>query len=51
MGAVYLGRDMSSGQPVAIKHLRPELVASDPEMVERFAREVIEPLSQDEKEI
>ena len=39
MGAVYLGRDNSSGQSVAIKHLRPELVASDPEMVERFARE------------
>jgi predicted ATPase len=39
MGSVYLGRDLSSGRLVAIKRLQPDLVANDPEMVERFARE------------
>lgn len=39
MGSVYLGRELASGRPVAIKRLQPDLVATDPEMVERFARE------------
>ncbi len=39
MGAVYLGRDMLTGQNVAIKLLKPEIIEAEPSMVERFARE------------
>lgn len=39
MGTVYRGRETLTGQIVAIKSLRPEFVASDPTMLERFARE------------
>jgi serine/threonine protein kinase/predicted ATPase/Tfp pilus assembly protein PilF len=39
MGAVYFGNDLQTGETVAIKLLRGELVARDPEMVERFIRE------------
>jgi predicted ATPase len=39
MGTVYRGIDRETGQTVAIKHLKPELVASDPDMIERFNRE------------
>lgn len=39
MGTVYQGVDLRTGQPVAIKHLKPEIVAGDPQQVERFARE------------
>ncbi len=39
MGAVYGGRDLQTGQPVAIKLLRPELVAENPDMIARFMRE------------
>ena len=39
MGSVYLGNELPTGRRVAIKRLQPELVATDPEMVERFARE------------
>ncbi|NWF71133.1 MAG: protein kinase [Chloroflexi bacterium] len=39
MGQVYHGLDLHSNQPVAIKHLLPEVIAADPEMLERFARE------------
>jgi tetratricopeptide (TPR) repeat protein/predicted Ser/Thr protein kinase len=39
MGTVYRGVDTQTGQPVAIKLLRPELVASNPGLLERFARE------------
>lgn len=39
MGDVYEGRDDQTGERVAIKVLRPELVAGHPEMVERFRRE------------
>lgn len=39
MGKVYLGRDVETGQPVAIKRLKPELVAQNPEAIKRFMRE------------
>jgi pimeloyl-ACP methyl ester carboxylesterase len=39
MGQVYLGRDTETGQPVAIKRLKPELLAHHPEAVQRFLRE------------
>src|SRR5690349_15139321 len=39
MGEVYRGLDILSGQPVAIKELRSDLVAIHPDIVERFARE------------
>ncbi|MCP4516003.1 MAG: serine/threonine protein kinase, partial [Delftia sp.] len=39
MGLVYRGTDTQTAQPVAIKQLRPEAIASDPDMVERFTRE------------
>jgi serine/threonine protein kinase len=39
MGAVYLGRDLQTGQAVAIKALRPEVVAGDPNALARFLRE------------
>lgn len=39
MGTVYRALDLQTGLPVAVKHLKPELVANDPSQVERFARE------------
>src|SRR5262249_41713700 len=39
MGTVYRGIDRLSGQPVAIKQLKPELLTEDPSLLERFARE------------
>ncbi|HRQ39242.1 MAG TPA: protein kinase [Chloroflexota bacterium] len=39
MGSVYLGRDQQTGDPVAIKHLKPELLAANPRQLDRFARE------------
>jgi serine/threonine protein kinase len=39
MGEVYHGIDLETGEDVAIKVLKPDLVASDPELVERFNRE------------
>jgi len=39
MGAIYKGRDLQTGQVVAIKHLKPEVVLGDPQILERFARE------------
>jgi predicted Ser/Thr protein kinase len=39
MGQVYLGRDTTTGRPVAIKRLKPELVAHHPEAVQRLIRE------------
>ena len=39
MGDVYRGTDLQVGRPVAIKALRPERVAADPEVVARFLRE------------
>lgn len=38
-GEVFLGLDRLTGQPVAIKRLRPDLVAKRPDLVERFLRE------------
>jgi serine/threonine protein kinase len=40
MGAVYRGRDTRSGQWVAIKQLKPELLTAGSEALERFRREV-----------
>jgi DNA-binding SARP family transcriptional activator/ABC-type branched-subunit amino acid transport system ATPase component len=39
MGNVYRGLDTQSGEPVAIKVLKPEVVAANPDLVERFVRE------------
>jgi serine/threonine protein kinase/tetratricopeptide (TPR) repeat protein len=39
MGDVYLGQDRQTGQTVAIKLLKPDIVDADPSLVERFARE------------
>jgi serine/threonine-protein kinase len=39
MGSVFKGIDLASGEPVAIKVLKREVIASDPEQVERFQRE------------
>jgi DNA-binding NarL/FixJ family response regulator len=38
-GNVYTGTDILTGETVAIKQLRSELIGSMPEMVERFKRE------------
>ena len=39
MGTVYLGSDSQTGMPVAIKQLKPELIADDPDQLDRFIRE------------
>ncbi len=39
IGSVYAGLDTLTGEKVAIKALRPEMVASQPDLVERFRRE------------
>lgn len=39
MSVVYAGEDTVTGEQVAIKLLKPEIVGSNPNMVERFARE------------
>lgn len=39
MGAVYLGRTAATGETVAIKELKPDIVKEDPEIVVRFAHE------------
>ncbi|GIK63720.1 MAG: hypothetical protein BroJett018_15140 [Chloroflexota bacterium] len=39
MGDVYRGMDRTTEQPVAIKVLKPEIVAQDPDQLQRFARE------------
>lgn len=38
-GAVYRGLDQYTHEPVAIKHLKPELLAANPRQLDRFARE------------
>jgi serine/threonine protein kinase/tetratricopeptide (TPR) repeat protein len=39
MGTVYRGIDTLSGQEVAVKLLKPEIVASNPDLLKRFERE------------
>jgi serine/threonine-protein kinase len=39
MGTVYRGTDLQTGQTVAIKSLKAEIIAEEPTMLERFARE------------
>ena len=39
MGIVYRAEDAQTGEPVAVKLLKPEVVTADPEQVERFIRE------------
>jgi serine/threonine protein kinase len=39
MGAVYRGLNCETGEAVAIKHLKPEFLAGNQEMVTRFIRE------------
>jgi LuxR family maltose regulon positive regulatory protein len=39
VGKVYKGLDTASGQPVAVKLLRPEIIPDAPDLVERFRRE------------
>lgn len=39
MGTVYQGKDTHNGEVVAIKRLKPEVIVSEPDIVERFARE------------
>ena len=39
MGDVYRGRDLQTGELVAIKALRPEVVSGDPNALARFLRE------------
>ena len=39
MGDVYRGRDLQTGDLVAIKALRPEVVSGAPDAVARFIRE------------
>ncbi|MCB0191761.1 MAG: alpha/beta fold hydrolase [Anaerolineae bacterium] len=39
MGEVYLGHDVQTGRPVAIKRLKAELISHNPEVVQRFIRE------------
>jgi len=39
MGAVYRGTDEQSGQSVAVKLLKPEIIAVEPVVLERFTRE------------
>ena len=36
MGEVFRGLDTQTGQAVAIKRLKPEIVADDPDLVRRF---------------
>jgi NarL family two-component system response regulator LiaR len=38
-GNVYRGLDRQTGEPVAIKELRSEILAAEPELLERFLRE------------
>lgn len=39
MGTVYRGLDQQTGELVAIKHLKPDLLAANPRQLDRFARE------------
>ncbi|MDX2076505.1 MAG: serine/threonine-protein kinase, partial [bacterium] len=39
MGTVYVGIDTTTGQKVAIKQLKPDIIQDNPDFVERFNRE------------
>ena len=39
IGVVYRGTDTQTGQPIAVKVLRPEIVAGNPDLVTRLIRE------------
>ncbi|MEL6526534.1 MAG: protein kinase, partial [Chloroflexota bacterium] len=39
MGTVYLGTDTQTGEQVAIKVLKPDIVRDAPSLLERFERE------------
>jgi|GEM_PF-600015 len=39
MGAVFKGRDTQTGELVAIKALKPDVIKQDPQIIERFDRE------------
>lgn len=39
MGDVYRGIDLQSGEIVAIKRLKPDIIKANPNLIERFARE------------
>lgn len=39
MGIVYQGIDTSTGEKIAIKHLRPDVIADDASLLTRFQRE------------
>jgi len=39
MGDVYRGVDLRTGEPVAVKALKPEVVTGHPHLVDRFVRE------------
>lgn len=39
MGKVYCGHDIVTGETVAVKSLNPDIIKSQPDIVERFARE------------
>jgi len=39
MGTVYKGIDTTTGQIVAIKQLKPDIIEDNPDFVERFTRE------------
>src|SRR5215475_13530633 len=39
MGTVYRAQDVQTGQTVAIKQLKPELLTADSDLLERFSRE------------
>jgi tetratricopeptide (TPR) repeat protein len=39
MGEVYRGQDLETGETVAIKLLKPDIIESDPSLIERFTRE------------
>ena len=40
MGDVYRGTDTHTGEPVAIKRLHQDIVRENPDIVDRFRREV-----------
>jgi serine/threonine protein kinase len=39
MGKVYRGADLQTGQAIAIKVLKPDIIAENPDLVARFVRE------------